>query len=270
MYETILVEKVGRTTIIKMNRPEKLNAWTHQMGTEMRSAISHANEDEDVSAIILTGEGRGFCAGADMEDTFKSRLDGPSSEGESETPGGADGWVELARASKPLIAAVNGPAIGVGITQILPFDVIVASKAAKFCLMFVRVGLVPELASSHFLVSRIGFGKASELMLSGRIISSEEALDLGLVDRLAEPEDLLPEALRVASSMTNNPVPMMKMIKELLSQNACETDLTKVQEREIELLNKCYDLPEHKEAVSAFLEKRDPDFKKARAVAMDQ
>jgi enoyl-CoA hydratase/carnithine racemase len=159
-YTTIKYDAHAPVALITLNRPEKLNAWMPAMSEEMADAIERANKDRSIGAIVVTGEGRGFCAGADIEHTFKSRIDGKdpgndTARGQGGLPRGLD-WIGLVRSSKPLIAAVNGPAVGIGVTMILPFDLIVASEQAKFGLAFVRMGIVPELASSHFLVSRIG------------------------------------------------------------------------------------------------------------------
>jgi enoyl-CoA hydratase/carnithine racemase len=162
---------------------------------------------------------------------------------------------------KPIVAAVNGVAVGIGMTMILPFDVIVASEKAKFGMLFIKVGLVPELASTHFLVSRVGFGRASEMCLSGKLYWGAEAYEMGLADRLAAPDDLLPQALALAATIAENPDPQLRMIKELLSRNAAETDLGRVQRLESEMLRECWKSPEHKEAVSAFLAKRPPRFR---------
>jgi enoyl-CoA hydratase/carnithine racemase len=126
---------------------------------------------------------------------------------------------------------------------------------------------VPELASSHFLVQRVGWGKAHDLLLTARPVSGEEAVSLGLADRLSDPETLLADAIELASQMARNPSPMLRMTKQLLSANSCDTDTGRIQAREHEHLEVCYTLPEHKEAVSAFTEKRAPDFKAARARA---
>jgi enoyl-CoA hydratase/carnithine racemase len=165
-------------------------------------------------------------------------------------------WVGLARESKPLIAAVNGAAVGIGITMILPFDVIVASEAARFGMLFIRVGLVPELASTHLLVQRVGFGRASEMCLSGRLYDAAEAAQMGLVDRVTPPGELLQTALELAGEIAANPAPQLRMIKRLLTQNGSDTDLTAVQERESEIIRECWKSPEHREAVEAFLERR--------------
>lgn len=225
------------------------------MGVELEDAIARANDDPEVGAIVMTGAGRGFCAGADMQDTFQSQLEG---EGESTLVGD---WVRLVRGSKPIVAAVNGAAVGVGLSMILPFDVIVASPRAKFGMFFVKVGVVPELASTHFLVQRMGFGRASELCLSGRLQPAAEAHAAGLVDRLTESDDCLETALEVARSMGVNPAPQLRWIKELLTRNACETDLVEVQKRELQRLRESYATPEHREAVRAFMERRKPVFR---------
>jgi 2-(1,2-epoxy-1,2-dihydrophenyl)acetyl-CoA isomerase len=126
------------------------------------------------------------------------------------------------------------------------------------------MGLVPELASSHFLVSRMGFGAASEMCLTGRLYTAREAHDMGLVDHLVPHEQLMEKAMELATTIAANPAPQLRWIKELLSANGCATDLGEVQKRELALLQKAYATPEHKEAVAAFLEKRAPDYRRAR------
>jgi enoyl-CoA hydratase/carnithine racemase len=255
-YETITYERHEQIAIITLNRPERLNAWTPRMASEQADAIRTANQDDGVGAIVMTGAGRGFCAGADMKDTFKMRLDGTDPGGDTEESGGMPAdvdWVALARESKPLLAAVNGAAVGIGMTMILPFDVIVASEAAKFGMLFIKVGLVPELASTRLLVQRVGFGSATEMCLTGRLYEGPEAHRVGLADRLAPPHELLPTALELAGEIAANPAPQLRMIKRLLTQNALETDLRLVQEREDELIRECWRSPEHRRAVEAFL-----------------
>jgi enoyl-CoA hydratase/carnithine racemase len=263
--ELVLYEKRGEVALVTLNRPDKLNAWTPQMCVEQAAAIERANADRSVGAVVMTGAGRGFCAGADMDRTFRSRIEGQdpggdTAHGQGGLPAGLD-WVALCRRSKPLVAAVNGVAVGVGMTMILPFDVIVASEKARFGMLFIKVGLVPELASSHLLTARVGFGKASEMCLSGRIYGAAEAAACGLVDRLVDPEKLLEAAIDLASDIAANPDPQLRMIKQLLSRNACQTDLDAAQRLETEMLRECWKSPEHKEAVQAFLEKRPPKFR---------
>lgn len=259
-YETILVDTSDGITQITLNRPERLNAWTPQMGAELSDAIAAANADDEVIAMVVTGAGRGFCAGADIGDVFKAQSEGQDIRRDNQPRD----WVAEVRAAKPMVAAINGPAIGVGLTQVLPMDYLVAAEDAKLSARFVKMGLVPELASSHFLVLRMGFGRASELMLSGRTVSGTEAAALGLVDRVTSAEELLPTARAVARGMGENPQAALRMIKNLVTSNASEGDLSLVQKREVEALGVCYKSAEHREAIAAFLEKREPDFRAAR------
>jgi enoyl-CoA hydratase/carnithine racemase len=264
-YEQITYETRDRIAIITLNRPERLNAWTPQMAAEQAHAIGRANADASIGAIVMTGAGRGFCAGADMQATFQTRIDGKdpgnnTAEGHGGMPKDVD-WVRLCRESKPIVAAVNGAAVGIGVTMILPCDVIVASDKAKFGMFFIRMGLVPELASTYFLVQRMGFGRASEMCLSGRLYEGREAHESGLADYLTAPEELLDRAMSIANEIAANPDPQLRMIKELLTENAADPDVDRVQQRETELLRVCWKTPEHAEAVKAFLEKRPPKFR---------
>ena len=260
-YETIKLDVTDSVMTITMNRPERLNAWTYQMGDEMQQAIKEGNADDEIEAFILTGEGRGFCAGADVKDLFQTQAEsGTTARGQSEP---AD-WVRLVRESKPIVGAVNGVAVGVGLTQILPMDHIVASRDAKFSCRFIKMGLVPELASSHYLVARCGFGQASELMLTGKIIGATEAMEMRLIDTLVDGSDLLDTAHEKARSMGENPQAALNMVKTLITQNMAETNIEDVQAREMAALSQCFESTEHKEAIQAFIEKREPDFRAAR------
>lgn len=255
-YETIQCERRGSVGLITLNRPDRLNAWTPQMAAEQADAIRGANEDDELGAIVMTGAGRGFCAGADMRDTFGKRLDGTDPAGDAGESGGMPpglDWVAMARDSKPLIAAVNGPAVGIGMTMILPFDLIVAADRAKFGMLFIKVGLVPELASTRLLAQRVGFGRAGEMCLTGGLYDGAEAYRMGLADRLTTSDELLDTALELAGQIAANPSPQLRMIKRLLTDNALESDLGLVQEREHELIRECWRSPEHRHAVEAFL-----------------
>lgn len=264
-YQQILTETHDDVLVITLNRPEKLNAWTDVMRFEICDAIGAGNDDPNIGAIVLTGSGRGFCAGADIEQQFGARIEGERRDAErSEAPERKD-WVSFMRGSKPIVAAVNGVAVGVGLTMILPMDIIIASENARFGMFFVRMGLVPELASSSLAVQRVGFAKASEMCLTGKLYEASEVADTGLVNAVVPAEDLLPSSLAMARQIASNPAPSLRMIKNLLTRNANSDDLAAVQAREIEALQVAYETPEHKEAVQAFMEKRKPDFKKAAA-----
>ena len=269
-YEQITYEARGEIALVTLNRPDRLNAWTRRMSAELADAVTTANDDDSVGAIVFTGAGRGFCAGADIESQFKAQLDGET-DLTRPAPGGQGGqggqerrpadWVRLCRESKPMVAAVNGPAIGLGLTLILPMDRLIASDQAKLSCRFVKMGITPELASSHFLVQRCGWGPASDLALSGRIIGAEEALAISLIDQVAPHDRLLDTAFERAAEYAANPDPQLRMIKDLLTRNAAETDLETVQRREGEALARAFTTPEFAEAVDAFLNKRPAKFR---------
>jgi len=258
-YEQILSEQRGDVVLLTLNRPDRMNAWTPHMSAELTDAITAADEDPSVGAVVVTGAGRGFCAGADISAVFDAQIQGDT---KASAPTRARDWIELVRTTKPIVAAVNGPAIGVGLTMILPFDRIVVAPEAKLSVRFVKMGLVPELASSMFLPQRCGWGAASDLMLSGRTVLGEEAVALGLADELAPSADAVVDvAIERARSYGENPTPQLRWIKELITQNASETDPTAVQQREVARLQDAYASAEHKEAVAAFMEKRPPVFR---------
>jgi enoyl-CoA hydratase/carnithine racemase len=258
-YEQILQEQRDDIVLLTLNRPEKLNAWTPRMSAELVDAIEAADANASVGAVVVTGAGRGFCAGADVSAVFDAQLSGEASS--APPPTRTRDWVELVRSTKPIVAAVNGPAIGVGLTMILPFDRIVVAESAKLSVRFVKMGLVPELASSSILPQRCGFGAASDLMLSGRTVLGPEAVALGLADECVADDTVLDAAIERAASYAENPTPQLRWIKQLLAQNANEVDTREVQRREIAALQQAYETPEHKEAVAAFLEKRKPNFR---------
>jgi len=257
-YEQILREQRDDVVVLTLNRPEKLNAWTPLMSAELQHAIEEADGDTTVGSLVLTGAGRGFCAGADITAVFNAQLEGDKS---ASTPLATRDWIDLIRSTKPIVAAVNGAVIGVGLTMILPFDRIVVAEGAKLSVRFVKMGLVPELASSMFLPARCGWGAASDLMLSGRTIEAAEAVAIGLADELVAPDALLDTAIERARSYGENSAPAVRSIKELLTQNMNEIDPVVAQQREGVRLIEAYRTPEHKEAVAAFLEKRKPVFR---------
>lgn len=257
-YEQIVRDQRDDVVVLTLNRPERMNAWTPVMMAELTDAIAAADGDRSVGAVVVTGAGRAFCAGADVAAVFNAQLEGDRRAGAAQTD---RDWIELIRSTKPIVAAVNGPAIGVGLTMLLPFDRIMATPEAKLSVRFIKMGLVPELGSSMFLAQRCGWGGASDLMLSGRTMLGEEAFAVGLVDELVPAESLLDAAVDRARSYGENPSPQLRWIKQLLTQNVSEVDPAVVQQRELAALAQAYATPEHKEAVAAFMEKRKPVFR---------
>ncbi len=164
-YEQIIAERRDDVALLTLNRPDRLNVWTPRMSAELVDAITKANDDDGVGAIVVTGAGRGFCAGADIGGQFAAQLEGQPATDTPPSEAPRVDWVQFCRDAKPLVAAINGPSIGVGLTMVLPFDQLIAAEGAKLSARFVKMGLVPELASSHFLVARCGWGAASWLAL---------------------------------------------------------------------------------------------------------
>ncbi len=260
-YEQITYAKEGAVGVLTLNRPDRLNAWTRRMSAEMTDAIGRANGDPAVGAIVITGAGRGFCAGADVNDQFQARLSARDAGREEEWLD--NDWVTLVRNAKPLIAAVNGVAVGIGMTMVLPFDVVIASERARFGMFFIKMALVPELASTYFLVQRAGFALASEMCLTGRLVDADEAERRGLVNKRVAHENLITEALATGELIAANPDRQLRWIKELLTRNAANADYREVMRLENDLLEQSIQSPEHREAVSAFREKRPPRFRTA-------
>ncbi len=256
-YTEIIHEVVDGVVLLTLDRPARLNAWTRTMSAELVHAIEAADADPAIGAVIVTGNGRGFCAGADIEATFNKRLEG---DGEAAEPNRTRDWVELVQSTKPLIAAVNGVAVGVGLTMILPFDRIIVSTEARLSLRFVKMGLVPELGSSQIVPQRVGYGVARDLMLSGRMVSGADAVAIGLADEVAGPNDLLDAAFAKAHEYAENPARQLRWIKQLLAENGAEADVAAAQKREMAKLTEAYESPEHAEAVAAFMQKRPPVF----------
>lgn len=262
-YEQIITETRDRVGIMRLNRPDKLNAWTSQMAEEIQDQIAAWNADDGIGAIIMTGEGRAFCAGADVGN-FATRVransEGP---GEQLRRGGAN-LTHFLRGSKPTIAAVNGYAVGVGLTMILPFDVRIASTNAQLSIRFIKMGLMPELGSTRILAQLVGLGNATDMCLTGRMVGAEEALNMGLVTQVTTPEELMPTAFEKAAEIANNPTGAVMMIKELLAKNPLDADLEAVMERENLRDQIARRHPDHSEAVAAFMEKRTPSFNKSQ------
>ena len=198
-YETILYEVEERVATITLNRPDKLNAYVPEMGNEIVAAFAAARDDADVGAVLVTGAGRGFCAGVDLDRLKEDHAARAAGKETSGPPIGQEAFVrsfpaELLDFPKPTIAVVNGAAIGVGVTFILPFDLRIAAAGAKLAVPFTKLGMLPGLGSSHLLPALIGLAKAKELVLTARTILAEEAERIGLVHQVVPADELLETA----------------------------------------------------------------------------
>jgi len=215
MYHTLLVDTREGIGVIRLNRPEQLNAYTVQMGEELVHAFDALREDDAVRAVVLTGAGRAFCAGLDLRSASEPADPRLPALGEerlirSFAP-------ELFDFPKPVIAAINGAAAGIGVTLTLPCDVRYAATGAKLAFPFARLGIVPGLGSSFLLPRLLGPGRAKILALTGKTILAEEALAIGLVDAVFPAESVLAEALELARAIAANAPGTVRLIKETLN-----------------------------------------------------
>lgn len=260
-YEHILYEPRGGVVLITLNRPEKLNAWTQTMENELIDAVGKAAADRAIGCLVITGAGRGFCAGADISGWDRGlRGDAPKRPSKMLMEGGSPEVPIALTQGKPVIAAVNGVSVGVGLTMTLSCDIRIASTEARFSARFVKVGLTPECGSSRYLPLVAGLPNALYMTLTGRIIDADEALQRRLVDRIVPPEQLMPEAMKLAEEIAANPHEAIWAAKRLLHSNAVESDLRKVVSLESYSIRERQTEPDHKEAVTAFMEKRQPVF----------
>jgi len=265
-YQQILFEKRERVGVITLNRPERLNAWTWMMADEIREAIEDCNQDPGIGAVVITGAGRGYCSGADMggfDASIKEReaATDPDRQRYQRNPSEErETFIRFLRRSKPIVCAINGPAVGVGLTHTLACDIRIASDRARFGMVFVRVGLTPEACSTYYLAQIVGLGQAAELILSGRIIDAEEAGRIGLVNRVVPHDSLMDEAMKVAAEIAANPIRQVRAAKDMLVRNAVESDIDRVHDLEFHHFQEAASSSEHREAVRAFLEKRPARF----------
>jgi enoyl-CoA hydratase/carnithine racemase len=263
--ETIDLDVADGVLTITLDRPDRLNAFTVQMHTELIEAFDRADADPDVRCVIVTGRGRGFCAGADLGTgggTFDSSDPAVPREadGRKRDEGGLV-TLRIFRCTKPVIAAINGPAVGVGVTMTLPMDIRLASESAKFGFVFARRGLVPEAASSWFLPRVVGISRAAEWCYTGRVFGPEEALAAGLV-RSVHPDDELLDVARgiaqeIASTTSAVSVTLTRQLLWHMLGAAHPMDAHRVDSAAIDALGRGADV---REGVKSFLEKRPPDF----------
>jgi enoyl-CoA hydratase/carnithine racemase len=210
-FSTLLYSVSSHVATITLNRPERLNAFTKTMRHELVAVLDETDGDDDVRAVIVTGSGRGFCAGADLSgggDTFAEGGSEVVTDSGVPRDGGGMVSMRLFASLKPIIAAINGPAVGVGITMTLPMDIRIASDGARFGFVFGRRGIVPEAASSWFLPRVVGISKALEWSYSGSVFGAQEALEGGLVRSVHAPDELMGAAFEIASEIAENVAPV--------------------------------------------------------------
>ncbi|MDG5493285.1 crotonase/enoyl-CoA hydratase family protein [Niveispirillum sp. BGYR6] len=272
-YETIRYDVTDSIATITLNRPDRMNAYNPKMAHELVDAFDHVDVNDTVRAVIVTGAGRAFCAGADLEggtSTFDFA-------GRDDSPVRADGSLDYARPSardmgglvslrvyrclKPVIGAFNGAAVGIGATMLLPADVLLAAEEARFGFVFARRGIVPEAASAYFLPRLVGISQALEWCYSGHLVPAEEALSAGLVRQVVPAADLLPTAHALAHQLTAHSAPVsVAMIRQMMWRGLGYTDpmqAHRIDSRAILSRGRSGDAAE---GVASFLEKRPASF----------
>ncbi len=260
-YSQILYDVDGPILHLTLNRPEKLNAFTGTMQSELIDAYERADADDDIRAIVVTGAGRGFCAGADLSrggSTFEHRED---ADPDDYRDGGGILTLAVYKISKPVIAAINGPAVGIGATMTLPMDIRIASTEARIGFVFSRRAIVPEACSTYFLPRIVGPAQAAEWFYTGRVFDAQEALRGGLVSRVVEPSQLLPTADALAREIAENTAPVsVGLCRQLLYYGLSAShpmESHRIESKGIYWMGKSADV---REGVESFLEKRAPNF----------
>jgi enoyl-CoA hydratase/carnithine racemase len=266
----IAYEVADHVATVTLDRPDRLNAFTVTMQQELCAALDEVDGDPEVRAVVVTGRGRGFCAGADLgggEASFDHDSDAASAAGVVKEADGRHrdegGLVSLRffECTKPVIGAINGPAVGVGITMTLPFDIRLASTTAKIGFVFARRGLVPEACSSWFLPRVVGISQAMEWCATGRVFGAEEALAAGLVRSVHEPDDLLPAAYAIAGEIASSTSAVsVTLTRALLWRMLGEPHPMSAHRVDSALIDALGGGADVREGVLSFLQKRPPDF----------
>ena len=257
--QTILLDVKDEVATITLNRPERLNAWTTEMAAELSDALTHCNQRDEVRAVVITGAGRAYCAGADLGkggDSFAS-----SEEEREEQRRTLRDEVFPWMIDKPVIAAINGHAVGIGITYSMMCDIRIVAEDAKIQFAFVRRGVIPELASNVTVARVVGLSNAADLLLSGRLILGREAAAMGLATQALPAEQVLPAALERARDIAVNAAPVSVAIAKRLLWEGLTTSVAEMKKREDALFAWAGNQVDSTEGVDSFLEKRAPQWK---------
>ena len=258
-YETILLRREGRVAVVTLNRPERRNAYTSRMGAELQMAFAELESDDEVRAIVVTGAGDHFCAGADLErggGTFNRLADDEQRARDRErAAGGPRPW----DMRTPIIGAINGSAVGIGITLPMQWDIRIVARTARLGFVFNRRGVTPEANSTWIVPRLIGVSRAMELMLTGRIFTGEEAVQMGLASQAVDADQVLETALRIAQDIADNVAPLSAAVtKRLMCRFLAEPDRNAAHELEARAFAWMGTQADAREGVTAFLEKRPP------------
>ena len=257
-YKDIHLEVHDAIATVTLNRPRKLNAYTTLMGDELTHAYESLGKRGDVRVILMTGAGRGFCAGADIRGVFQQGSDEREQGGAIAHPRAGLQYA-IRNCPKPTVAVINGVAVGIGLTLTLIQDIRIMAQEASLGAIFTRMGLMPELGSTFMLPRLIGLSRALELVCTARMVPAREALDMGLVNRTVPAAGLMAAAREMAAEMASLPPLALAVSKRALQQGA-ENDFDAAVQTETLGLASLFKTRDHKEAVAAFVEKRPPRF----------
>ena len=260
-YKCLIYEVKDGIATLTLNRPERLNALGDSLRDDLHDAIVRSSVDPDVRVIVVTGAGKGFCAGGDVKAMNENREAGRERPVlEKVAPSRDRTLLAMQDAPQPIIAAVNGAAAGAGMNLALACDIRIASTAARFAQAFVRRGLHPDWGGTYFLPRIVGMAKAAEMIFTGQIIDADEALRLGIVSRVVSPEELMPAVHELARKIATGPPVAIRLARRALYHNA-ECDLRQALEFETFAQNVCQDTEDAREGIRAFVEKRAPVFR---------
>lgn len=259
-YECLIYESQDGIATLTLNRPERLNALGGTLREDLYDAVRRASEDPEVRVMIVTGAGKGFCAGGDVKAMSESRETGRGRPlAERIAPIRDRVILAMREAPQPIIAAVNGPAVGAGMNVALACDIRLASTAARFGQTFVRRGLHPDWGGTWFLTRLVGTSRACELIFTGDVFDAEEAWRLGIVNRVVAPGELMPAAQELARRIAAGPPVAIRLAKRAI-HNAADADLRSALEYETFAQNVCFETEDSREGLRAFVEKREPRF----------
>ncbi len=264
MYKELLTSRYGDTFVISLNRPERLNAFTKTMQDELIKVFDYTDQRDDIKSVVITGEGRAYCAGADLVDgpnTFNYAEEGNRLSNDDNVDGGGLVALRIFKSKKPVIGAINGDAVGVGVTMTLPMDIRIASDSARFGFVFSRRGAVPEACSSWFLPRIVGISKALDWCYTGKVFNSQEALQYGLVSDVLTSDRLLDRAIEIGSSYSNKTSAIsVSLARQMMWGMLAATHPEEAHFLDSMAMEKMGKSPDIKEGIASFLEKRAPNF----------
>ncbi len=256
-YQTLLVDILDHVAMVRMNRAESMNALEYKLRADLVDCLQTISEDDEVRVVVLIGSGKTFCAGGDLRELrHKMKID----QARKYVHHVSRVILAIQNMEKPVIAAVNGAAMGAGFSIVMACDLVVASEIARFSQSFVHVGLIPDLGGTYFTPRLFGLQRAKEFAFTGKILSSNEMARLGLINQIVPPQELENKAIELAHQIAEGPPLALGLTKKLLNQS-WNSNLDEMLELEVQYQATCMQSEDHMEGIRAFYEKRKPKFK---------